>query len=213
MDAGGGGPVSRLRAARTKRQLAGAEQASRKRARTAQTVAKPPEIHGWKYCFDTKVLSGEVHNYPGQPSPAPITTSEIVHAEGDIAHTHSGSRYKLADADPTFAWQMRGHWANGDTSLASLLRLDHATALQSGAEQPTSTSSCSDAEEQNREPRWFPSNEQLNAALQADARDPEAIFGSHDYLTSPTSDSVSLCPCKQTPCVCGMASGGPLLSP
>lgn len=233
-------PLTRLRAARTKRLLAAAQQgrdaaqppSRKKRANNrtvdaAQTPKTPtPEIHGWRYNFDSKDISGEVHNYPGQTNPVPITTSVIVRAEGAFAHTRSGSRYKLVEADRNFAWAMRvrGLWTASETSLSSLLHPGRAAATQSVADHSTNNSGSKTAvtppehntrptHARDKQPRWDSSG-QLTAAVLANAtRDPDAIFGDHDYLSSPTSDSVGLCRCKQIPCSCGNPRAEPLLPP
>ena len=89
-----------------------------------------PQIQCWRYHFATGVIKGKVSSYPGHEDGAPISTSRVATADGDIAITGSGSRYALGDPDPEWQRQMerRGLW---DTSnpLSQLARWKRERAM------------------------------------------------------------------------------------
>jgi glutathione S-transferase len=56
----------------------------------------------WRYDFQSKIIKGEVYNYPGHEDGSPISTSTVVSACGNVMTTSSGSKYELGEVSPAF---------------------------------------------------------------------------------------------------------------
>ena len=104
-------PAARRQLASTRRPGAGGARATN-RERSSSTSRAPhpvgrvgetiPRIEEWKFNWATKVIKGTVYDYPGHEDGAPISTSQVHSAEGNVMRTNSGSRYKLGNIDTAF---------------------------------------------------------------------------------------------------------------